>query len=165
MLARLSALQHSATRVEGGELLAWAALQDGLTPPAEAADPNAWRSWGTTLAQPVAGCIVVFADTDGLRVGVVARVQGAKVYVIAPGATVDLRVVPRAAIQASRRPPLPATVPAPVPEAPVEPPPVTVEALQSLLTHVQAEFAAVHQDIETIKRTAVASVSLTSHRE
>ncbi len=164
MLAGLSALQHSATRVNGGDLLAWVALQDGLTPPAEAANPDAWRGWGSTLAQPVAGCVVVFADTAGLSVGVVSRVQGAKVYAIVPGATVDLQVIPRAAIQAIRRPPLPSAVPAPVPEAPVEPPPITVEALQTLLNHVQAEFATVHQDIETIKRTAIASVSL-SHRE
>lgn len=160
MLARLSALQHSATRVNGGDLLAWVALQDGLTPPADAANPDAWRSWGTTLAQPVAGAVVVFSES----VGVVSRVQGAKVYAIVPGATVDLQVIPRAAIQAIRRPPLPSAVPAPVPEAPVEPPAVTVEALQTLLNHVQAEFANVHQDIETIKRTAIASVSL-SHRE
>lgn len=162
MLARLSALQHSATRVNGGDLLAWVVLQDGLTPPAEAANPDAWRGWGSTLAQPVAGCVVVFADTAGLSVGVVSRVQGAKVYAIVPGATVDLQVIPRAAIQAIRRPPLPSVSAL---EAPVEPPAVTVEALQTLLSHVQAEFAAVHQDIETIKRTAVASVSLTSHRE
>lgn len=160
MLARLSALQHSATRVNGGDLLAWVALQDGLTPPAEAANPDAWRLWGTTLAQPVAGAVVVFSDS----VGVVSRVQGAKVYAIVPGATVDLQVIPRGAIQAIRRPPLPSVVPVPVPEAPVEPPAVTVEALQTLLNHVQAEFANVHQDIETIKRTAIASVSL-SHRE
>ena len=165
MLAGLSALQHSATRVNGGDLLAWVALQDGLTPPAEAANPDAWRGWGSTLAQPVAGCVVVFSDTNGLSVGVVSRVQSTKVYAIVPGATVDLQVIPRAAIQAVRRPPLPSAVTVPVPEAPVEPPPVTVEALQTLLSHVQAEFAAVHQDIETIKRTAVASVSLTSHRE
>lgn len=160
MLARLSALQHSATRVNGGDLLAWVALQDGLTPPADAANPDAWRLWGTTLAQPVAGAVVVFSDS----VGVVSRVQGAKVYAIVPNATVDLQVIPRAAIQAIRRPPLPSAVTVPVPEAPVEPPPVTVEALQTLLNHVQAEFATVHQDIETIKRTAIASVSL-SHRE
>lgn len=160
MLARLSALQHSATRVNGGELLAWAAQQDGLTPPADAASPDAWRSWGSTLAHPVAGSVIVFSDGEGLSVGVVSRVQGSKVYAIAPAATVELQVIPRAAIEAIRRPPLPSAVP--VSEAPVEPPPVTVEALQTLLNHVQAEFAAVHHDIETIKRTAVASVSLLS---
>lgn len=160
MLARLTTLLHIATPITGGTCLAWAAQQDGITPPANPADPSSWMAWGSSLSQPVAGAVAVLTDT----VGVVSHVAGAKVYVIVAGETVELRVIPRGAIKANRKPPSATLAPQPIAVGSAEQPAVTVDALQALLTHVQAEFASVHSDIETIKRTAVASVSLTSNQ-
>ena len=173
----------------GGALMAWAAIQDGITPPVGAIDAIAWLMWGAQLAAPVPGCLVVMTAGSGMSrmlIGCATRVQAGKVYVVgAWDGAVQVRAVPLEQIISARRPPgaalappalpvvadLPAAIAGPaaapplIQTAPMAPPMVqpgvTPEALQRLLAAVQAEFARVDSRIANVERTAVASISLT----
>lgn len=67
----------------GGAFLAWVAIRAGLTPPANAVDPEAWREWGQAVSHPEPGCIAVLTGGGGATrclVGVVQRADGSKLY-------------------------------------------------------------------------------------
>lgn len=90
-------------------LLAWAAIRSGIVPPINAADPLSWLSWGSALAGPVPGAVVVLTDGSGRTAflcGVVARVQARKVYVIGSfDRAVQPRCFPIEQVIGARRPP------------------------------------------------------------
>lgn len=93
----------------GGALMAWAAIQDGITPPVGAIDAIAWLAWGSQLAAPVPGCIVITTAGSGasrMMIGVAASVQGRKVHVIAAhDGSVQARHVDLGQVISARRPP------------------------------------------------------------
>lgn len=89
-------------------LVAWAAIDNGIAPPDAAQEPASWLTWGGPLAEPQTGAVAVMTDGAGrgMLLGVVARVQGPKVYVVgAYGGAVQMRGVELGRVIAARRPP------------------------------------------------------------
>jgi hypothetical protein len=116
-----------------------------------------------------------------MLLGVVARVQGSKVYVVgAYDGTVQMRAVELGRVVSARRPPIPGSVPLPIVDQPATataqqapvvvplPAPVAVQpahevsvaALQTLLDAVRGEFADVHARIDTVASTAIADIQV-----
>ena len=95
----------------GGILVAWAALGDGIAPPAQPDNPLAWTMWGQALHDPQPGAVVVITDGMGrhaLEVGMVSRVVGRKVHVAGVhGGVVQVVAVPIERVICARRPPPP----------------------------------------------------------
>lgn len=90
----------------GGALLAWVAIRQGLTPPPNPIDPDAWLSWGHPRGTPTTGAIVILTGGRQHRIGTVTRVSGDKVYVIHPvNGQVSMEAVPADAVIATRWPP------------------------------------------------------------
>ena len=95
------------------------------------------------------------------RIIATRRPPGAALAISAPVATIEAEV-----IQAAPAPPVPAPVaqavpPPPIPvQIPSSQPAVTPEALETLLAAVKSEFAGVYDEIDSIKRHAVAAISL-----
>jgi hypothetical protein len=92
-----------------GALMAWVAIKDGIVPPVNSGNPMAWLAWGTPLDTPAAGAVAILTAGTGrhrMTVGIVARVQGAKVYLIgAWDNVVQMRAVQIEQVIACRRPP------------------------------------------------------------
>lgn len=99
----------------GGVLAAWAAVEDGLSPPPSPANPISWLAWGDPLAHPKPGAVAVMTEGSGrqaMQVGVVARVQARRAYVVcAHDGAVQVVGVPIERVIAVRRPPVAAGAP------------------------------------------------------
>lgn len=162
--------------VDSGNPMAWLTWGTPLDTPA----PGAVAVLTSGSGRACMACAVV-ARTQAQKVYVIGAFDGVvQMRAVPVDRVIAVRKPPGAslAVQADQPQPLqitihneaPAQAPVPV-AAPVEqlsattaaapaPPPVTMEALQRLLDHVQAEFSDVHARIDQVSQHAVAAVQI-----